>query len=105
MKPLDIDGNELRVGDDVEVVIVGIGPSDEQTHAMKIGDRATIDEIPSIEYVQNVCKTNHKGTYDIKKESFVGLSSGWYKLSRQLRLIPRDKKADKNISWKSEVRA
>jgi len=91
MKPLDIDGNELRVGDDVELVERPNASSNNSDIPKELqkGFRSIITDFRESKFMPGW------------SAFLVGIYGSVY--SRDLRLIPRDKKADKNISWKSEV--
>lgn len=95
MKPLDIDGNELRIGDDVEIVGKK-KPNIKSTGNYKKGDR---DIVMGIVTARDLNGVRRLGVVLSRCPFMTALEPD------NLRLIPRDKKADKNISWKSEVRA
>lgn len=98
MKPLDIDGNELKVGDLVEVVHVnGFHRAEVPTYTP--GSTSTIDEILSYESVYEIVTKRFRDAKP-KEGVFVGLVNGWYKVSTDLRLIATpDTKAPTKIEF------
>jgi hypothetical protein len=96
MKPLDIDGNELKVGDDVELVVSGKSPITDPD-PFGLGGRFLVNEIISSEEINARAR---RAGMNVKVEvgMYVGIEHRWKK-SDQVRLIPRDTKAPTKIEF------